>query len=166
MPPKEYNVVVRGERFILSDEQLNFDAPNYFTELFGTQGGTRETFLYRDPKLFQIIEGYLSGYEIFPLPDSAIPSYMSRETISKNLLVDARFYRLSRLVDKLDPANLPQSLSPPLDPANLPQSLSPPLVSAPMDAVNAIWFTDPDPIARWKIKMVCLCPWTEIPLHG
>ena len=155
MPPKEYNVVVRGERFILFDEQLNFDAPNYFTELFGTQGSTRETFLCRDPKLFQIIEGYLSGYEIFPLPDSAIPSYMSRETISKNLLVDARFYRLSRLVDKLDSANSPQPLSPPL-------------VSGPMDVTPAVvpaimvppeyrsWFTGSDSETKWRMKTVRL----------
>ena len=144
-----YTVVVRSERFILSDEQLNFDAPNYFTERFGIEGATREMLVYRDPKLFQIIEGYLSGYDIFPLPDSAIPSYMSRETFSKNLLVDARFYQLSQLVDKLDTS----------------QSLTPPLVSAPVDAVTAIWFNDPDPNARWKIKMVCLCTWTETPLR-
>ena len=97
-----------GEIFILSDEQPNFDARNYFTELFGTEGGTKETILYCDPKLFQIIEGYLSGYGVFTLPNTAIPPYMSRGTISKNVLADARFYRLNRLVDKL---NLPQSRS-------------------------------------------------------
>ena len=96
MPPKEYTVVVRGERFILSDEQPNvFDARNYFTELIGTEGGTRETILYRDPKLFQIMEGYLSGYGVFPPPNTAIPPHMSRGTISKSLLADARFYRLN-----------------------------------------------------------------------
>ena len=149
-PPKEYTVVVRGERFILSDEQLNFDAPNYFTELFGTEGTARETFLYRDPKLFQIIESYLSGYDIFPLPDTAIP-YMSRETISKNLLADARFYGLDRLVDELNP----------------PQPSSPPPVSVVLvNSVHALWFNDEDPNARWRIKTVRLCTRTEIPLHG
>jgi hypothetical protein len=149
MPLKEYHIVVRSERFILSDEQLNFDAPNYFTELFGTEGGKSETLLYRDPKLFPIIEAYLSGYDIFPLPDSAIP-YMSKETISKNLLADARFYGLSRLVDKLEPPN----------------SLSLPVVPAPMGSMDAIWFSDSDPHARWKIKMVCLSIWTGALLHG
>jgi len=156
MPPKEYNVVVRGEDFILSDEQLNFDAPNYFTEYFGT---TEATVVWlsrnRNPRLFQIIEDYLSGYDILPLPDSAGPSHMSRENISKNLLADARFYGLSRLVDKLDSANSPQPLSLPL-------------VSGPMDVTPAVvpaimvppeyesWFTGSDSETKWRMKTVRL----------
>jgi hypothetical protein len=103
MPIEEYTVVLRGERFLLSSDQLHFDAPNYFTMLFEgpfqeAAEGKHEVVLYRDPHLFRIIETYLSGYKIFPLPDDGWPKYMSKEAAKENLMDDARFYGLDGLV--------------------------------------------------------------------
>jgi hypothetical protein len=103
MPIEEYTIVLRGKRFLLSSDQLHFDAPNYFTTLFEgpfqeAAEGRREAVLYRDPHLFRIIETYLSGYKIFPLPGDGWPKYMSKEAAKENLLDDARFYGLDGLV--------------------------------------------------------------------
>jgi hypothetical protein len=107
MPIEEYILVLRGERFLLSSDQLHFDAPNYFTVLFEgplqeANEGKREVVLYRDPHLFRIIETYLSGYQIFPLPDDGWPKYMSKEAARKNLMDDAKFYGLDKLVHLLE----------------------------------------------------------------
>jgi hypothetical protein len=104
--PEEYTIVVRGERFVLARDQIFFDSPNYFTMLFtGTfqeaVDGHWEAILHRDPLLFKIIQTYLCGYSILPLPDNWMPAYMSQEAALKNLLEDARFYGLERLVDQL-----------------------------------------------------------------
>jgi hypothetical protein len=103
MPIREYTVTLRGERFRLSSDQLHFDAPNYFTALFEgpfqeAVEGKCEVVLYRDPHLFRIIETYLSGYRIFPLPDDAWPKHMSKQAARENLMDDAKFYGLDRLV--------------------------------------------------------------------
>ena len=60
-----------------------------------------ELILHRDPYLFKLIEAYLSGYPILPLPEEWLPKYMSRDAALKALLVDARYYELTRLVDLL-----------------------------------------------------------------
>ena len=109
MQPEEYTIVVRGERFVLSRDQIFFDSPNYFTALFaGTfrdaVHATREVTLHRDPHLFKIVQTYLSGYHILPLADNWMPAYMSHEAALKNLLEDARFYALGTLVGLLEPA--------------------------------------------------------------
>ena len=106
---EEYTIVVRGERFVLSRDQIFFDSPNYFTMLFtGTfqeaANGHREATLHRDPLLFKMIQTYLSGYHILPLPDNWMPAYMSKTAALTNLLEDARFYGLEKLVDLLQPA--------------------------------------------------------------
>ena len=100
MPSEEYTIVLRGERFLLSANQLHFNAPNYFTMLFEgpfqeAADGKREVVLYRDPNLFRIIETYLSGYKI--LPHDRWPEYMSKEAAKENLLEDAKFYGLDGL---------------------------------------------------------------------
>ena len=103
MPIEEYSIILRGERFLLSSDQLHFDAPNYFTNLF--QGpfqeateGKHEVVLYRDPHLFRIIETYLSGYKIFPLSDDGWPKHMSKKAARENLIEDAKFYGFERLL--------------------------------------------------------------------
>jgi hypothetical protein len=103
MPIGDYTVTLRGEPFLISYDQLHFDAPNYFTTLFEgpfreATEGKHEATLYRDPSLFRIIETYLSGYEIFPLPDGGWPKYMSKKAVMKNLIDDAKFYGFERLV--------------------------------------------------------------------
>jgi hypothetical protein len=60
-----------------------------------------ELVLHRDPYLFKLIEAYLSGYPILPLPEEWLPKYMSSEAALKALLVDARYYELTRLVEIL-----------------------------------------------------------------
>jgi hypothetical protein len=60
-----------------------------------------ELILHRDPYLFKLIEAYLSGYPILPLPEEWLPKYMSPEAALKALLVDAKYYELTRLVDIL-----------------------------------------------------------------
>src|SRR5258707_11626680 len=60
-----------------------------------------ELILHRDPYLFKLIEAYLSGYPILPLPEEGLPKYMSTEAAVKALLVDAKYYELTRLLDVL-----------------------------------------------------------------
>ena len=115
MPTEECAIILRGERFVLSSDQLRFDAPNYFTTLFDgpfqeAAEGKREVVLYRDPNLFRIIETYLSGYKIFPLPEDGWPKYMSKEAARTNLIDDARFYGLDGLVLLLE-ENGPKQVS-------------------------------------------------------
>ena len=106
MATEEYIIILRGERFILSRDQLYFDAPNYFITLFEgpfneSATGTRQVVLHRDPNLFRIIQSYLSGYDILPLHPDGIPPYMSKDALPKNLLADARFYALDGLIQLL-----------------------------------------------------------------
>lgn len=107
MTTEEYTITLRNESFTLTRDQLFFDAPNYFTILFLTgpflesTSNKRQVVLHRDPELFRIIEAYLSGYEIFPLPDM-VSGWMSRGAVGKNLLADARFYGLDGLVEMLE----------------------------------------------------------------
>ena len=104
---EEYTVVINNERFTLSSDQIMRDAPNYFTGFFDgpfkeASEGVREMKLYRDPYLFKFVHMYLSGYEILPLPNHNIPSYLSEENRLKNLLLDARFYGLDTLAEELE----------------------------------------------------------------
>jgi hypothetical protein len=55
----------------------------------------------KDVQLFKLIQAHLRGYEIFPLPDSAIPFYMTREVALTNLLREAQFYGLEMLENKI-----------------------------------------------------------------
>ena len=82
------------------------DAPNYFTAFFDgpfreARQGVREMHLYRNPYLFKFIHLYMSGYEIFPLPND-IPCPFSEESRLNNLLLDARFYGLDTLAQELE----------------------------------------------------------------
>jgi hypothetical protein len=108
MAADEYVIIVRGERFVLARDQVLFDSPNYFTLLFDgpfkeSSEGRKEVVLHRDPFLFRLIESYLSGYQILPLPTTGLPQYMSREAMMKNLLADAQFYQLDGLIKLLGP---------------------------------------------------------------
>jgi len=108
MAVEEYVIIVRSERFVLARDQMLFDSPNYFTMLFDgpfkeSSEGRREVVLYRDPFLFRIIESYLSGYQILPLPTTGLPPHMSHAAMIKNLFADAQFYQLNGLIELLRP---------------------------------------------------------------
>jgi hypothetical protein len=102
--PETYTVLMRKETFYLTRDQVEFDSPNYFTYCFlgdFTESQIRTLQLSRDPELFQIIIDYLSGYKILPLQEGGIPKRMSLDTALQNLLIDAEFYLLDRLVQQL-----------------------------------------------------------------
>jgi hypothetical protein len=87
-------VVVSGERLILTRDQIESDPGHCFeTYFFGefSEGarGARELIVEKDVRLFKLIQAHLGGYEIFPLADSAIPSYMTREVALTNLVREA-----------------------------------------------------------------------------
>jgi len=112
MGDDQYKIIIRGETFILTGNQLRFDYPNYFASYFRIQpapsrnvasrSAEQEISLRdRDPLLFRMIESYLSGYDILPLSDHGWPQYMSKEAALKNLLADAKYYGLNGLVQLL-----------------------------------------------------------------
>ncbi|KAG9124430.1 hypothetical protein FRC07_011672 [Ceratobasidium sp. 392] len=99
-----YTVVVRGETFLLTRDQIEFDSPNYFTSCFlgeFTEAQTHTLTLSRDPQLFKIIIDYLSGYDVLPLHESAIPQRMNSDAALRNLLADAQFYQLDGLINRI-----------------------------------------------------------------
>ncbi|KAG8687846.1 hypothetical protein FRC09_013249 [Ceratobasidium sp. 395] len=106
--PDKYTVEMRGEKFLLTRDQVEFDSPNYFTSCFlgeFTEAQTRTLTLSRDPELFKIILDYLSGYDVLPLHELMIPKRMNFNAALRNLLADAQFYQLDGLVDQIDQKN-------------------------------------------------------------
>ena len=107
--PKQYTIIVQDTYFVLSDDQICRDGPNYFTNYFGgsfkeAQDGVQVMVLSRDPYLFTFICMYLRGYHVLPLPDENIPWYLSKESRLKNLLADAYFYGLNSLAEEIEAA--------------------------------------------------------------
>jgi len=96
MTTEEYQIIVRGETFVLDRHQILFDSPNYFSSYFLDEG-RRQLTLRRDPFFFRMVEAYLSGYPVLPLPAS-LPAHLSPETAIQSLICDAQFYRLGGLV--------------------------------------------------------------------
>lgn len=95
-----YTLVVSGERFSFTQEQLESDPDNYFTSCFGSSWGMKELVIEKEPALFKLIQAHLRGYEIFPIPEAYVP-YMSNEAVLGNLLKEAEFYVLGNLVKKI-----------------------------------------------------------------
>lgn len=98
---ERFNVSLRGQPFTLYRDQIEFDAPNYFSALFlgeFAESQTRTVHLSRSPELFRILVDYMSGYNVLPLAPSAIPATMTVDTALDNLQRDAEFYGLQRLV--------------------------------------------------------------------
>ncbi|KAH7100430.1 hypothetical protein BKA62DRAFT_658414 [Auriculariales sp. MPI-PUGE-AT-0066] len=97
---KSFTVILRGEEFTVYQDQIEFDAPNYFTSIFlgdFSESQSRCVHLSRNPDLFRIIIEYLSGYDVLPLATAAIPARMTAEAALRNLRRDAAFYRLKGL---------------------------------------------------------------------
>jgi len=55
----------------------------------------------KEPLLFKLIQAHLRGYEILLLSEAGIPSYMNAETALNNLLLEAQFYCLEKLVNNI-----------------------------------------------------------------
>ncbi|KDQ62296.1 hypothetical protein JAAARDRAFT_455288 [Jaapia argillacea MUCL 33604] len=90
---KCFTVIVRGQEFKLSKGQIEFDTvPNLFSSCY-----LGPITLDRNPQLFAIIVEYLSGYDVLPLSERALPPTMDTKTALRNLLIDAEFYGLARL---------------------------------------------------------------------
>ena len=106
-PPKEFTITISDRAFVLTEDQIHRDAPNYFTGLFDgsfkeAREGVQELKLHRDPYLFTFIHLHLCGYAVLPLPKDNIPSHLSEGSRLKNLLLDARFYGLDSLAQELE----------------------------------------------------------------
>ncbi|KDN33445.1 hypothetical protein RSAG8_13466, partial [Rhizoctonia solani AG-8 WAC10335] len=101
----KYTVVLRGQEFVLTKSQIEFDSPNYFTACFlgdFREAQTKRLVLTRNLELFQLVVEHLCGYEILPLDDKTIPSHMPPDAVLRNLRADALFYQLDGLVKSCD----------------------------------------------------------------
>ena len=112
-PPKEFTITVSDQVFVLTEDQIRRDAPNYFTGLFEgsfkeAREGAQELKLYRDPYLFGFIHMYLCGYTVLPLPKDNIPRRFSEGSRLENLILDARFYGLDSLAEELEAESAPE----------------------------------------------------------
>ncbi|KZV84409.1 hypothetical protein EXIGLDRAFT_753864 [Exidia glandulosa HHB12029] len=110
----KYSVTRRGELFTLYRDQIEFDAPNYFSDLFlgdFSESQTRTAELSRSPDLFRVIISYLSGYSVLPLSPKVLPREMTAVTARENLLLDAEYYGLQGLVKLLTSAPTPPRFS-------------------------------------------------------
>ncbi|KZV86377.1 hypothetical protein EXIGLDRAFT_840829 [Exidia glandulosa HHB12029] len=108
----KYTVTLRGQVFALYRDQIEFDAPNYFSGLFlgdFSESQTRTVELSRSPDLFRIIVDYMSGYTILPLPATLVPLNMTSDVALENLARDAEFYGLQQLVELLRSHPSPKS---------------------------------------------------------
>jgi hypothetical protein len=104
--PQLYTLIVSGERFTLTKDQLFSDPDNYFcTYFFGdfseSQNNPTEIAIEKEPALVKLIQAHLRGYMVLPIPEGFVPAYMTRDTMVQNLLVDAEYYGLEGLVDKI-----------------------------------------------------------------
>jgi hypothetical protein len=102
-----YSLIVSGERFELTKDQIESDPGNYFaTFFFGdfaeANNGCSELVISKEPKLFKLMQAHLRGYIILPLSPSSIPDYMTPETAVINLLAEAQYYGLQLLVEKIE----------------------------------------------------------------
>ncbi|KAG8765823.1 hypothetical protein FRC16_007847 [Serendipita sp. 398] len=107
MAIEKFTIIVSGERFVLTRDQLESDPGNYFAEYFligfkDVPFGTRELEIEKEPLLFKLIQAHLRGYNILPLPDQWIPPYMTKEGALDNLMKEAQFYGLWNLQNRIE----------------------------------------------------------------
>ncbi|EUC56893.1 BTB domain protein, putative [Rhizoctonia solani AG-3 Rhs1AP] len=109
----KYTVVLRGQEFVLSKSQIEFDSPNCFTACFlgdFRKAETKRLELSRNPDLFRLILEHLCGYEILPLDDNVIPSHMLIDSVLRNLQADALFYQLDGLIKSCNEVIAPRGV--------------------------------------------------------
>jgi hypothetical protein len=95
-------VLIRGKEFHLSYAQIQFDAPNVFSDFVqdvqaGTDNSNGTLHLDINLDIFALIMEYMSGYTILPVPHPAIPRFMTHKTFMAGLMKDAGELRLSGL---------------------------------------------------------------------
>jgi hypothetical protein len=103
--PGTYAIIVSGERLTFTREQLDSEPNNKIAEYFfgsASRPSTekRELRIENEPALFKLIQAHLRGHNILPIRDGFVP-YMTVEGVLENLLKEAEFYALGRLVQKL-----------------------------------------------------------------
>ncbi|KAG8741380.1 hypothetical protein FRC10_002945 [Ceratobasidium sp. 414] len=98
--PTELKVVVSGTKFVLTQDQFKVDGPNYFTDAVAAHTGRffgPQVKVSRSPELFKLVVDFLNGYAVMP-KDAPLPKGIpSRKVALKNLVAEAKFYRLNSL---------------------------------------------------------------------
>jgi hypothetical protein len=102
-----YTIIVSGESFKFTKEQLESDPDNEFTRYFfgskGREASPRLTlFIEAEPKLFTLIQAHLRGYPVLPIPDRLVPVYMTKNKMLTSFRHEASKYRLSKLIKYID----------------------------------------------------------------
>lgn len=107
MPSDKYVVIVSGQRFTFTRDQLESEPDNYFTTYFlgdfnEATNSINELELETEPLLFELIQAHLRGYTIFPIQEGCIPKYMSKMGMLKSLRKEADYFGLASLVGSID----------------------------------------------------------------
>ncbi|KAF9135259.1 hypothetical protein BGW39_003939 [Mortierella sp. 14UC] len=94
-PSQFYNIYVSGEMFMLTHSALQYDSPNFFTDVFMNphreEYSTRTMYINRNPDVFKDIVKHMQGYYV-----------AARDEVHlENLVMDAHFFKLKRLVENL-----------------------------------------------------------------
>ncbi|KAF9439258.1 hypothetical protein BGZ76_007459 [Entomortierella beljakovae] len=95
-PRDFYTVVVSSESFLLTQSAIEYDSPNFFSEIFLNRNRdeyrTRFMYINRNPEVFRDIVKHLQGYYV-----------AARDEVHlENLVLDAHFYKLNRLVEYIN----------------------------------------------------------------
>ncbi|KAF9092788.1 hypothetical protein BGX23_003901 [Mortierella sp. AD031] len=90
-----YTVNVSNENFFLTLSALQYDSPNFFTDVFMNphreEYNTRIMYINRNPDVFKDIVKHMQGYYV-----------AARDEVHlENLVMDAHFFKLKRLVENL-----------------------------------------------------------------
>jgi hypothetical protein len=107
MSRRKYTIIVSGQRFVFTRDQLESEPGNYFaTYFFGdfkeAASATKELELDTEPLFFKLIQAHLRGYKVLPIQNVYVPDYTSSKGALESLRRDADFFSLSRLVTLID----------------------------------------------------------------
>ncbi|KAK3805598.1 MAG: hypothetical protein J3Q66DRAFT_393383 [Benniella sp.] len=94
-PQSFYTIVVSGENFPVTLSAIQYDAPNFFSEIFlnpsREEYSARVMYINRNPDIFRDIVKHMQGYFVAA----------KDEVHLENLVTDAYFYKLKRLIENL-----------------------------------------------------------------
>ncbi|KAI1316863.1 hypothetical protein EDD11_009353 [Mortierella claussenii] len=90
-----YTIVVSGENFPVTMSAIQYDSPNFFSEIFTDPNReeytTRMLYINRNPDVFRDIVKHIQGYYVAA----------KDEVHLENLMMDAHFYKMRRLIELL-----------------------------------------------------------------